>query len=112
MNSRQWAIGARGFNSVFADKLLVLMDDRTLFTSRFSGVIGEETNTVLEEVDRIEVIRGPGATLWGANAVNGIINIITKSTLETQGVLVSGGGGLEERGFGTMRHGGQLVDVP
>ena len=108
-NSHQWAITVRGFNSIFANKLLVLMDGRTLYTPTFSGVYWEETDTVLEDVDRIEVIRGPGATLWGANAVNGVINIMTKTARETQGVLISGGGGAEERGFGTVRYGGQLA---
>ena len=107
-NSRQWAISARGFNGVYASALLVLMDGRTLYTPLFSGVFWEEADTVLEDLDRIEVIRGPGATLWGANAVNGVINFITKSAKETQGLLVSGGGGLEERGFGVVRYGGQL----
>lgn len=107
-NSRQWAIGSRGFTDTYANKLLVLMDGRTLYTPLFSGVFWEETDAVLEDVDRIEVIRGPGATLWGANAVNGVINIITKSAKETQGVLVSGGGGTEERAFGTVRYGGRL----
>jgi iron complex outermembrane receptor protein len=108
-NSRQWAISSRGFNSVFSNKLLVSMDGRTLYTPLFSGVFWEETDTVLEDIDRIEVIRGPGATLWGANAVNGVINIITKSAKETQGVLISGGGGMEELGFGTVRYGGQFA---
>ena len=108
-NSRQWAISSRGFNNTFANKLLVLMDGRTIYTPLFSGVYWEETDTVIEDIDRIEVIRGPGATLWGANAVNGVINIITKSTRETQGTLISGGGGTEERGFGTVRYGGQLA---
>lgn len=107
-NARQWAITARGFNDTFANKLLVLMDGRTLYTPLFSGVFWEETDTVLEDIDRIEVIRGPGATLWGANAVNGVINIITKSARETQGGLISGGGGLEERAFGSVRYGGKL----
>ena len=107
-NSRQWAISSRGFNDLFANKLLVLMDGRTIYTPLFSGVFWEDTDTVLEDVDRIEVIRGPGATLWGANAVNGVINVITKSTKETQGLLISGGGGIEERGFGTVRYGGLL----
>jgi iron complex outermembrane receptor protein len=71
-------------------------------------VFGEETDTVLEDIDRIEVIRGPGAALWGANAVSGVTNIITKSAKETQGTLVSGGG-VEERGFGTVRYGGRLA---
>jgi iron complex outermembrane receptor protein len=108
-NSRQWAISARGFNDIFANKLLVLMDGRTIYTPLFSGVFWEETDTVLEDVDRIEVIRGPGATLWGANAVNGVINIISKSAKETQGTLISGGGGIEERAFGTVRYGGQAA---
>jgi iron complex outermembrane receptor protein len=108
-SSRQWAISSRGFNNTFANKLLVLMDGRTIYTPLFSGVFWEETDTVLEDLDRIEVIRGPGATLWGANAVNGVINIITKSAKETQGTLISGGGGIEERGFGTVRYGGQLA---
>jgi iron complex outermembrane receptor protein len=107
-NSRRWAISARGFNDTFANKLLVLMDGRTIYTPLFSGVFWEETDTMLEDLDRIEVIRGPGATLWGANAVNGVINIISKSAAETQGVLISGGGGMEERGFAAIRYGGQL----
>ncbi|MBI2949119.1 MAG: TonB-dependent receptor [Verrucomicrobia bacterium] len=107
-SSRQWAISSRGFNSVFADKLLVLMDGRTLYTPMFSGVFWEEIDTVLEDLDRIEVIRGPGATMWGANAVNGVINFMTKHAKDTQGLLVSGGGGIEERGFGTVRYGGRL----
>ena len=107
-NSRQWAIGSRGFTDTYANKLLVLMDGRTLYTPLFSGVFWEETDAVLEDVDRIEVIRGPGATLWGANAVNGVINIITKSAKDTQGGLVSGGGGMEARAFGTVRYGGRL----
>jgi iron complex outermembrane recepter protein len=107
-NSRKWAISSRGFNNTFANKLLVLMDGRTLYTPLFSGVFWEETDTVLEDLDRIEVIRGPGATLWGANAVNGVINIITRDASETQGTLITGGGGVEERGFGTVRYGGQL----
>ncbi len=107
-NARQWAISARGFNDIFANRLLVLMDGRTLYTPLFSGVFWDETDTVLEDVDRIEVIRGPGATLWGANAVNGVINIITKSAKETSGTLMSAGGGLEERGFGAARYGGRL----
>lgn len=108
-SSRQWAISSRGFNNTFANKLLVLMDGRTIYTPFFSGVFWEETDTVLEDVDRIEVIRGPGATLWGANAVNGVINIITKSAKDTQGTLITGGGGIEERGFGSIRYGGKLA---
>lgn len=109
-NTRQWGISARGFNDIFANKLLVLIDGRTIYTPLFSGVFWEETDTVLEDVDRIEVIRGPGATLWGANAVNGVINIITKNARDTQGFLISAGGGIEERGFGTVRYGGKISD--
>lgn len=108
-NSRQWAISSRGFNDLFANKLLVLIDGRTIYTPMFSGVFWEDTDPLLEDVDRIEVIRGPGATLWGANAVNGVINVITKNARQTQGTLLSGGGGIEERGFGSMRYGGQLA---
>jgi iron complex outermembrane receptor protein len=108
-NSHQWAVTVRGFNSVFATKLLVLMDGRSIYTPTFSGVYWEEADTILEDIDRIEVIRGPGATLWGANAVNGVINILSKPANETQGTLISGGGGMEERGFGTVRYGDQLA---
>lgn len=108
-NAHGWAVGARGFGHVYANKLLVLLDGRTIYTPLFAGVFWEETDTVLEDIDRIEVIRGPGATLWGANAVNGVINIITKRAQETQGLLMSGGGGAEERGFGTVRYGGKLA---
>ncbi|MBI2949115.1 MAG: TonB-dependent receptor [Verrucomicrobia bacterium] len=108
-NSRQWAISSRGFNGTFANKLLVLMDGRTVYTPLFSGVFWEETDAVLEDLDRIEVIRGPGATQWGANAVNGVINFMTKSAKDTQGLLISGGGGIEEHAFGTVRYGGKLA---
>ena len=79
VDSRQWAISARGFNSTTANKLLVLIDGRTVYTPLFSGVFWDVQNVMLEDIDRIEVISGPGATLWGANAVNGVINVITKN---------------------------------
>jgi iron complex outermembrane receptor protein len=79
IDANKWAITSRGFNSRFATKLLVLMDGRTLYTPLYSGVFWDIQDTLLEDLDRIEVIRGPGATLWGANAVNGVINIITKN---------------------------------
>lgn len=107
-NSRQWAIASRGFNGVFANALLVLVDGRTIYTPLSAGVFWEEADTVLEDIDRIEVIRGPGAAVWGANAVNGVINFVTKSSKETQGLLMSGGGGIEESAFGTLRYGGAL----
>src|SRR5256885_11224270 len=108
VNSSSWAISARGFNNGLANKLLVLMDGRTLYTPLFAGVFWDVQDTMMEDIDRIEVISGPGSTLWGANAVNGVINVITKSAKDTEGLLLSGGGGSEQRGFGTVRYGGTL----
>ena len=108
VDARQWAISARGFNSTTANKLLVLIDGRTVYTPLFSGVFWDVQDVLLSDVDRIEVISGPGATLWGANAVNGVINVITKDAKETGGMLVTGGGGSELRGLGSARYGGGL----
>ncbi len=108
VDSRQWAISARGLNSTAANKLLVLIDGRTVYTPLFSGVFWDVQDVPVAEIDRIEVISGPGATLWGANAVNGVINVITKRAKDTRGLLVSGGGGSELRGFGTAQYGGAL----
>jgi iron complex outermembrane receptor protein len=108
VDSRQWAISARGFNSTTANKLLVLIDGRTVYTPLFSGVFWDVQNVMLEDIDRIEVISGPGATLWGANAVNGVINVITKNARDTQGALVSAGAGSMLRGFGNARYGGKI----
>src|SRR5438876_5456460 len=108
LDSRQWAISARGFNSTSANKLLVLIDGRTVYTPLFSGVFWDVQEVPLADIDRIEVISGPGATLWGANAVNGVINVITKDAKDTQGFLLSGGGGTEQHGFGTVRYGAAL----
>jgi iron complex outermembrane receptor protein len=105
VDSHTWAISSRGFNDIFANKLLVLIDGRTVYTPLFSGVFWEVQDTLLADIDRIEVVRGPGATLWGANAVNGVINIITKSARDTQGFFVSTGGGTEERDFVNLRYG-------
>jgi len=103
-----WAISSRGFNATTANKLLVLIDGRTIYTPLFSGVFWDVQDVMLEDIDRIEIIRGPGATLWGANAVNGVINILTKSAADTQGSLVSLGGGTEERALASFRQGGKL----
>src|SRR6185503_4931539 len=93
LDSNSWDISARGFNgSIFANKLLVLIDGRAVYTPLFGGVLWDVQDVVLEDIERIEVIRGPGGTLWGANAVNGVINIITKKAKDTQGSLVSAGG--------------------
>lgn len=108
LDASQWAITSRGFNGPFANKLLVLIDGRSVYTPLFSGVHWDSQNVLLEDIERIEVIRGPGAALWGANAVNGVINILTKSAKNTQGGLAAGGVGSEERGFGRARYGGAL----
>jgi len=108
INASEWAVSARGFNNQFADKLLVLVDGRSVYVPSFSGVVWELQDFVMEDVDRIEVIRGPGAALWGDNAVNGVINIITKSAKETQGGLVSTSFGSDNQSVSTLRYGGQL----
>jgi len=107
IDANKWAITSRGFNNLYAKHLLVQIDGRAVYTQFFSGVIWDIQDVVLEDVERIEVIRGPGATVWGANAVNGVINIITKRAKDTQGLLVKGGTGTEELGFSTVRYGGQ-----
>ncbi len=108
IDANKWAVSARGFNGRFANKLLVLIDGRSVYTRAFAGVYWENQDVMLEDVERIEVIRGPGATLWGANAVNGVINIITKHSADTQGGLLVAGVGTEEQGFGAFRYGGKL----
>lgn len=109
IDASKWAVAVRGFNGRYSNKLLVLIDGRSVYTPFFSGVYWDaQPPLFLNEVERIEVVRGPGAALWGANAVNGVINIITRSAKDTQGTLVVTGGGLEERAFGGVRVGGQL----
>lgn len=108
INSHQWAVSIRGFNNRMSNKLLVLIDGRNLYTRAFSGTYWEQADVMMEDINRIEVIRGPGATLWGANAVNGVINIITKQADKTQGGLLAAGGGTEQTGFGALRYGGKI----
>jgi iron complex outermembrane receptor protein len=107
-NTHTWAISARGFNRVRANKLLVLMDGRSLYTPLFSGVAWDMQDTMVEDIDQIEVIAGPGGALWGTNAVNGIINIMTKEAKETQGLLISSRFGDEDRSILSIRQGGLL----
>lgn len=108
IDSNKWAISSRGFNGRFSNKLLVLMDGRSLYTPFFIGIYWEIQDTALEDIDRIEVIRGPGAALWGSNAVNGVINIITKPANSTKGLLVSSGGGTYEKTFTTGRYAARI----
>jgi iron complex outermembrane receptor protein len=109
LDATQYAISARGFNNAIGNKLLVLIDGRTVYTPFFSGVFWDQQDVLLDDVERIEVISGPGATLWGANAVNGVINILTRSSADTVGTLVVGGIGNRERGL-ALRHGVALGD--
>jgi iron complex outermembrane receptor protein len=107
IDGNKWAVGVRGFNDRWSNKLLVLVDGRSVYTPLFSGVFWEVEDTLLEDIDRIEVIRGPGATMWGANAVNGVINIITRSATRTTGAMVAGAAGSHERA-GEFRYGAEL----
>lgn len=109
-DSNSWAISIRGFNSTLANKLLVMIDGRTVYNPAFAGTFWEIQDLVLDDIDRIEVVRGPGGTLWGANAVNGVINIIMRNASETVGNYLQAGYGNIEQGFASARHGGQFDD--
>lgn len=108
IDSSQYAIGIRGFGSGFSKSVLVLIDGRSVYTPLYAGVYWSVQNMLLADVERIEVIRGPGATVWGANAVNGVINIITKNSKDSQGALVSLGGGNVDQGNAGFRYGGSF----
>jgi iron complex outermembrane recepter protein len=108
INPSTWAISARGFNGQYSNKLLVLIDGRTVYTPLFSGVYWDAQDVALDSIERIEVIRGPGATVWGANAVNGVINIITKIAPDTQGGTATAEGGDLIHGAGIARYGGKI----
>jgi iron complex outermembrane recepter protein len=108
VNASQWAISARGFNNVLADKLLVMIDGRSVYTPLYAGVYWDVQNVMLEDVDRIEVISGPGGTLWGANAVNGVINIVTKKAQNTQGLFAEAGSGNQLPWMANARYGGTI----
>lgn len=108
-DARTWAISARGFNNTLANKLLVMIDGRTVYTPLFAGVFWDAQDYLLADLDRIEVISGPGSSLWGANAVNGVINVVSRHTRDTQGLYVEGGAGNELRGFGAARYGDSIA---
>lgn len=108
LNSSAWIIGTRGFNTIFANKLLVMIDGRSVYTPLFGGVIWDLQHVMIEDIDRIEVVSGPGGTLWGANAVNGVINIVTKKSSDTQGAFVAASVGNFLRDNFEARYGGKI----
>jgi len=110
ITAHKWAVSIRGFNSQYASKLLVLIDGRSLYSHLNAGVVWDIHNPMLEDIERIEVIRGPGASIWGENAINGVINIITKRPSETQGNLLVAGAGNTEKVMAGFRHGGMVSD--
>ena len=108
IDGARWAIGMRGFADRLARSVLVLIDGRAVYSPLFAGTYWEVQDVLLEDVDRIEVIRGPGGTLWGANAVNGIVNIVTRNARDTQGLLLTGGTGTDVPALGAARYGGTI----
>jgi iron complex outermembrane recepter protein len=111
INPSNWAVSARGFNGQYSERLLVLIDGRTVYTATFAGVFWDAQDVPLDSIERIEVIRGPGATVWGTNAVNGVINIITRSAKSTRGGLASADGGTLEHVGGSVRYGGRIGNL-
>ncbi|HLW76094.1 MAG TPA: TonB-dependent receptor, partial [Bryobacteraceae bacterium] len=111
MNASTWAISVRGFNDLYADRVLVLVDGRSVFDPMFSGVHWGDLDVPLEDIERIEVVRGPGGTIWGANAVNGVINIITRHSQDTQGVAIRGSAGTDSSGNAFSQFGGSIGDA-
>lgn len=109
INGSTWAIGSRGFNQQFANKLQVMVDGRSVYSPTFSGVFWDTLDLPLSDIERIEVIRGPGGSVWGANAVTGVISIFTKRASETLGTLVEAGGGTSQQEFGMLQYGGKLA---
>ena len=105
--SGAWAIGIRGFNDEYSNKLLVLVDGRSVYNQFYAGVFWDTLNVLVDDIDRIEVIRGPGAAMWGTNAVNGVINVITRSAKSSQGLTISGGGGSGANSSENLRYGGE-----
>jgi iron complex outermembrane receptor protein len=106
IDSNEWAVGVRGFQGKLSRSVLVMIDGRSVYTPLFAGVYWEMQDVMIEDIDRIEIIRGPGGTIWGSNAVNGVINIITKNSRDTHGTLVSVGAGNWQQGFVNLRYGG------
>jgi iron complex outermembrane recepter protein len=111
IDANAWAISIRGFNDRYSDKVLVLIDGRTVYTPTTSGVYWDQLDVPLEDIDRIEITRGPGGTVWGANAVNGVISIVTKSTEDTRGAVVRAGGGSQGTAQGLAQYGGKVGEV-
>ncbi|MEC7227709.1 MAG: TonB-dependent receptor plug domain-containing protein, partial [Candidatus Latescibacterota bacterium] len=110
IDASKWAVSVRGFNDVFADKLLVMIDGRTVYSPLFNGVIWSDNEIALQDIERIEVVRGPGGALWGANAVNGVINIITRRAMDTKGVVITQSLGTETRARVSTTYGLKIGD--